>query len=169
MRHLFVLILALLTGSRADSQSGKLPSFSDYPATETFSGKPAAPLFQTAGQRKFRTMIREGAAKGPNFAGRYTIADWGCGAGCVSIAVIDAKDGKVYDGPFQVLSWAMFTYEGKYKSNTPEFAPLDFDKGSRLLIARGCPEEETCASYFYEWVAPRFKLIRKVEATPILQ
>jgi len=74
MRHLFVLILALLTGSRADSQSGKLPSFSDYPATETFSGKPAAPLFQTAGQRKFRTMIREGAAKGPNFAGRYTIA-----------------------------------------------------------------------------------------------
>ena len=169
MRHLSVLILALLIGSRADSQSAKLPSFAEYPASERFSGKPAAPVFQTAGQRKFRTMIREGAAKGPNFAGRYTIADWGCGAGCVSIAVIDAKDGKVYDGPFQVLSWAMFTYEGKYKSNTPEFAPLDFGKGSRLLIARGCPEEEKCASYFYEWVAPKFKLIRKVEATPIPQ
>jgi hypothetical protein len=169
MRVLSVFMVLLFIGPRADSQSAKLPLFADYPAVENYSGKPAAPMLQTAAQRKFRTMIREGAAKGPNFAGRYTIADWGCGAGCVSIAVIDAKDGKVYDGPFQVLSWAMFTYEGKYKSNTPEFAPLNFQKGSRLLIARGCPEETNCASYFYEWAAPKFKLIRKLEATAIPQ
>lgn len=166
MRLHFLPLLLMATGI-SYAQSAKAPNFEQFPSTETFSGKPAAPVFQTAGQRKFRTMIREGAAKGPNFAGRYTIADWGCGAGCVSIAVIDAKDGKVYDGPFSVLSWDMFTYEGKYKSNTPEFAPLEFQKGSRLLIARGCPEEEKCASYFYEWVAPKFKLIRKIEATRI--
>ena len=169
MRLLSVLILSLLIAFSRRLAIRKLPSFADYPATEHSPASRPPRCFRRAGQREFRTKIREGAAKGPNFAGRYTIADWGCGAGCVSIAVIDAKDGKVYDGPFQVLSWAMFTYEGKYQSNTPEFAPLDFRKGSRLLIARGCPEEEKCASYFYEWTAPKFKLIRKVEATPIPQ
>jgi hypothetical protein len=151
------------------SQSPPIPSFAQFPAAPIFKGKPALPVLKTPNQRRFRTMIREGAAKGPNFAGHYTIADWGCGAGCVSIAVIEAKDGAVYDGPFQVLSWAMYKYEGQYPSNTPEFVPLDFHTESRLLIARGCPEEDNCASYFYEWVSPKFKLIRKMEATPIPQ
>ena len=110
-------------------------------------------------------MIREGAAKGPNFAGHFTIADWGCGAGCVSIAVIDAKDGKVYSGPFQVLSWAMFKYEGRYSSNTPEFVPLDFHPDSRLLIARGCPGGSQLRVTYFCTSGRRleFKLIRKVE------
>jgi hypothetical protein len=47
--------------------------------------------------------------------------------------------------------------------------PLEFYTDSRLLIARGCPGGENCASYFYEWVAPKFKLIRKVDAVPIPQ
>src|SRR5262245_60406906 len=117
---LFALTTALLP------QSAKHPSFGEYHVSETFSGKPTAPILKTANERRFRTMIREGAAKGPNFAGHYTIADWGCGAGCVSIAVVDAKDGRVYPGPFQVLAWAMFRYEGKIPSNTAEFVPLDF-------------------------------------------
>ena len=169
--HLRIKPLALLplAVSAIYSQSAPWPSFHQFRIAEVFSRKPAAPILRTPNQRRFRTMIREGAAKGPNFAGHYTIADWGCGAGCVSIAVVDAKDGTVCDGPFQVLSWAMFKYEGQYSSNTPEFVPLDFHIDSRLLIARGCPEEEKCASYFYEWVAPRFKLLRKVDATPIPQ
>lgn len=150
-------------------QSPQLPSFKQFPAVEVFSGKPAAPVLRTPNQRLFRTMIRQGAAKGPNFAGHYTIADWGCGAGCVSIAVVDAKDGRVFDGPFQGLSWSLVKYEGKYPSNIPEFVPLEFYTDSRLLVARGCPEDENCASYFYEWVAPKFKLIRKVGAVPIPQ
>ena len=166
MRFLAIL-LVLVTGIHP--QSPKLPSFKEFQAAEGFSGKPAAPVLRTPNQRLFRTMIRQGAATGPNFAGHYTIADWGCGAGCVSIAVADAKDGRVYDGPFQALSWSMVKYEGKYPANTPEFVPLEFYTDSRLLIARGCPEEENCGSYFYEWVAPKFKLIRKVEAVPIPQ
>src|SRR5450432_4443827 len=116
-----VLAFLLILTATTHPQPSKLPTFAQYPAVETYKGKPAPPVLQTANQRRFRTMIREGAAKGPNFAGRYTIADWGCGAGCVSIAVIDAKDGKVYSGPFEVLSWDMFKYEGQYSSNTPEF------------------------------------------------
>ena len=148
-------------------QSPGYPAFDQFRVTEVFSGKPAAPVLKTANQRRFRTMIREGAADGPNFAGHYTIAQWGCGAGCVSIAVVDAKDGAVYDGPFQVLSWDMYKYEGQYASNTPEFEPLVFRKDSRLLIARGCPGEANCASYFYEWTGSKFRMVRKVEAEKI--
>src|SRR5215467_10781095 len=81
------------------------PRAEDYkvPESENFSGKPAAPVFQTAGQRKFRTMIAEAAAKGPNFAGHYRIAEWGCGGGCVQFAVVDSRSGAIYDGPFGVL------------------------------------------------------------------
>jgi hypothetical protein len=151
------------------SQAPEFPAFEEFHVGERYSGKLAAPLLKTATERRFRTTIREGAAKGPNFAGHYTIADWGCGAGCVSIAVVDAKDGRVFQGPFRVLSWAMFRYEGRYASNTPEFVPLVFQADSRMLIARGCPEEEKCASYFYEWTGQKFKLIRKVEAEAISQ
>ncbi len=131
------------------------PRFEDYPATEIFKGSPAAPKLRGPGDRLFRTKIREGAAKGPNFAGHFTIADWGCGAGCVSIAIVDAKDGRIYDAPFQALAWGMAFMKAE---------PLAYKLDSRLLIARGCPEEENCGSYFYEWTGTQFKLIRKVAA-----
>ncbi len=167
--HMRPLALLLLLLPVTYSQSTKLPAFKEFATVEAFSGKPAAPVLRTPDQRMFRTMIREGAAKGPNFAGHYSIADWGCGAGCVTIVVVDAKDGRIYDAPFKDLSWSLVKYEGKIASNTPEFEPLEFYTDSRLLIARGCPEDENCASYFYEWVAPKFRLIRKVAATPIPQ
>jgi hypothetical protein len=91
------------------SQGPKLPSFKEFATAEVFSGKPAAPVLRTPNQRLFRTMIRQGAAKGPNFAGHYSIADWGSGAGCVSIAVVDAKDGRVFDGPFEDMGWSPVT------------------------------------------------------------
>lgn len=143
------------------------PSFEQFAATETFSGKPAAPTLKTAGQRMFRTRIREAAAKGPNFAGHYTIAEWGCGSGCVSIALIDSSDGRVFDGPFQTLSWDLVNYEGKYPSNANGFVPLSFHRDSRLLVARGCPQDKDCASYFYEWTGSQFKLLRKIPAVPL--
>ena len=79
------------------------PAFDQFPITETFNGKPAAPVLKEAEDRAFRTRIREGAAGGPNFAGHYTIVEWGCGAGCVSIATVDAKTGTVYHGLFHKL------------------------------------------------------------------
>jgi hypothetical protein len=164
MRSLALLLFLL---PLTYSQSSKLPSFKDFPANDTFSGKPAAPILTTANQRTFRTQIREAAAQGPNFAGHFTIADWGCGAGCVSFVVIDEKDGRVYDAPFKNLAPASVKYEGKISSDIPDFEPLDFHGDSRLLIARGCPEEAHCASYFYEWAAPTFKLLRKVDAVPL--
>ena len=131
-----------------------LPSFEGYPVGgPKFTGKPAAPVLKTAYERSFRTAIREAAARGPNFAGHYTVAEWGCGGGCVSIVIVDAANGAVYPGPFRNLA-----------SEEPQ--PLEYRLDSRLLIARGCPEETACASYFWEWSGAEFKLIRKTPPTP---
>ena len=82
------------------------------------------------------------------------------------MALVDAKDGAVYAGPFKALGWGMpiLTYEGKYSSDQDEFQPLDFRLESSLLIVRGCPEEKNCASYFYEWTGSLFKLVQKAAA-----
>lgn len=164
--NIFVWILTFGVCVALIASGANLPRFEDYPAAEIFKGSPAAPKLRRPGDRLFRTKIREGAAKGPNFAGHFTIADWGCGAGCVSIAIVDAKNGTIYGAPFTALEWGMplLKYEGKYAPSEPGFAPLTYKLESRLLIVRGCPEEENCGSYFYDWTGTHFKLIRKVTA-----
>ena len=51
----------------------------------------------TPTQREFRTILRNGARKGPNFAGHYTVVEWGCGSNCVVFAVVDARNGEVHE------------------------------------------------------------------------
>jgi hypothetical protein len=147
---------------------GAAPSFDQFRvAGAKFAGKPAAPVFKTAEERKFRTMIRTAAADGPNFAGHFTVAEWGCGAGCVSIVVVDAATGAVYRGPFRFLGWALRKYEDKYSSNDDKFEEVSYKPDSRLLVARGCPDEGECTSYFWEWTGSEFKLIRKIASVAI--
>ncbi len=144
------------------------PTFEQYPVTTAkFSRKPAAPVIKTTEDRSFRTRIREAASQGPNFAGHYTVAEWGCGAGCVSAVVVDAATGAIYRVPFRNLAWEMRKYEGKYASTNDKFEPLTYRLNSRLLIARGCPEETDCASYFWEWTGSGFKLVRKIPSVPL--
>jgi hypothetical protein len=132
------------------AQVSDAPRFEQFPATEKFSGKPAAPVLKTSGDRGFRTMIREGAAKGPNFAGYLTIATWGCGASCIQVAVIDARTGQInHDLP------EYFT------ADAGSAEPLSYKRESRLLILHGCPREKNCAVYYYEWTGTKFKLLSK--------
>jgi hypothetical protein len=159
--------LPLLLWASSALIAQEYPVFDQFHVDKLFAGRAAPPVLRTADDRMFRAVIRDAAKDGPNFAGRYTLAQWGCGAGCVSVAVIDAADGRIYRGPFKVLSWELLKYEGRYASDADNFEPLAFQKDSRLLIARGCPEEKNCASYFYEWTGAQFKLLRRVEAAPM--
>ena len=72
------------------------PPFEQYPVNR-MRGTPAkADITSRPWPRRFRTMLRLQAPTGPNFAGHYTIAGWGCGSSCLQFAVIDAITGKVY-------------------------------------------------------------------------
>ncbi len=145
-----------------------MPKFEDYAVSEIFNGKAAPPILIRPQDKMFRTRIRQGAAKGSNFAGHYSIAEWGCGSECLSLAVINAKTGAVYAAPFPYVGWGYpdLRYEGRFSPFEDEFKPTDYNLNSRLLIIRGCPEDKNCASYFYEWTGQNFKLLRKVPAVP---
>jgi hypothetical protein len=90
-------------GAPAAAVPGKsiLPGYADYPVKERFSGRPAAPdLKSNPDAKQFASVLKEGAAKGPDFAGHYTVVMWGCGAGCQSFVIVDAKTGSIYTSPF---------------------------------------------------------------------
>lgn len=155
----------LVLASAHYGQSQRWPRFDQYPAMETFSGKPAPPVLRTPGDRLFRSRIREGAAKGPNFAGHYKIVEWGCGTSCVSIAIVDAANGKIGEPPFGILGYGTsLKYSDGVSSNDASFYELSYKPKSRLLIVHGCPEDDNCGPYYYEWTGSRFKLLSKGEA-----
>lgn len=71
--------------------------FSKLPAV-VYTGKLAAPNFKTdTAAYLFRTQIRNQCKlEGVNFAGHYTIVEWGCGSDCQEVAIVDRLDGKIY-------------------------------------------------------------------------
>ncbi len=87
----------------AVAQRRRPPGFEEYPVAGKFTGTPAVvDLRSHPKARLFRTMLREGAKRGPNFAGHYTVVTWGCGSDCRMVAVVDARTGRVYIAPFTV-------------------------------------------------------------------
>ena len=87
----FLLLLQLwATGTR-------LPVFDDYPTKEIFIGKPArVDLRSESDAPRFRTRLTQDAAKGQNFAGSVTVVIWHCGSNCQTVAMVNAKNGRVH-------------------------------------------------------------------------
>ena len=132
----------------------QIPTFGDFRTPEIFKGQAAKPVLRTARQKRFATQIRRQATLPANFGGHYKIAQWGCGSQCVSIAIVDLKTGGVYNGPFLILGYGI---PYKYEGGDDE---LQYEPSSRLLIARGCPEDKNCGTYYYEWKDDHFNQIR---------
>lgn len=100
---LFAVTFLLIPGA-AIAESEKLPGdyldedFSRWPVSESYTGPPAAVVVGADPQAKhFRARLTEGAKHGPNFAGIYTVIEWGCGTNCQQVAVVDARTGRVCD------------------------------------------------------------------------
>jgi hypothetical protein len=155
---LFVLAAVAL------SAQNEVPKFERFRVKETVLGKPALPVLRRAKDQEYRTMIQTAAEKGPNFAGHYTIATWGCGSSCLQGALIDEKTGDIFDLPFTYIGWS----PGKFGDGTNGSEQVSFKKDSRLFAFRGCPEEgtERCGAYYYEWTGMMFKLLTKFGFTP---
>jgi hypothetical protein len=95
-------------------------------------------------QRMFRTVLRNGARKGPDFAGHYTVVEWGCGSNCVVFAVVDALSGKVYDRDLPPTS-------GGYPCG------LLFNPDSNLfVVGESATPSGDCEDHLYSWEGSRF-------------
>ncbi len=127
------------------------PQYKDYPVTRRFRGTPVAPVLSTPTARMFRTQLRKSVRYGPNFAGHYTLARWGCGAGCVTVAVIDAISGQVWFAPFTVN-------DGWKDGRIVCHHGTDFQVDSQLFIASGSVNGKTGAHYF-RWRGSEFSSV----------
>jgi hypothetical protein len=80
------------------------PPFARYAVPLTFAGSPAPVDLRTNPRaREFRTVLRTAAKTGPNFADSFTIVYWGGGStDCATMAIIDARSGRVYFAPFKL-------------------------------------------------------------------
>lgn len=105
----------------------------------------------------FKTAISESYKNGKvDFSGNYIIATWGCGTSCISGAMIDIRDGKVYDLPSEE------NWEGIGNS-------FDSDKASSLLITSisGVPLGDNIVKIekYWKWneTNKKFEFIKTVE------
>jgi hypothetical protein len=139
------------------------PKPADYPVHEKFGGKPAAVRLDSSEARRFRTVLRNGSAEGPNFAGHYTAVVWGCGLGAFRLAVVDARNGKVSFPPFPCIQ----VLDGNRPSPlAPESNPA-FWSESRLLVVVGVEDTEHAtaaqnAARFYVFEGGTFRLIYSI-------
>lgn len=139
-----------------------MPRFEDYPAPATFRGTPApVDVASAEGARAFRTVLREGAAKGPNFAGRYTFVQWGCGSPCQSFAIVDARTGRVTWGGGSLSVGAAYRLDSELLIANPPERWLEL-YGADAADAIG----GTAASIYYRWDGER---LTPLDSLPIGQ
>lgn len=71
--------------------------FHDFKTERIYKEKLAKPNFLTDRHAKrFITRIKDGCENtGVNFAGHYTIVEWGCGALCQELAIVDRITGEI--------------------------------------------------------------------------
>lgn len=148
---------------RASDLPANAPRFSQFAVGSIYRGRPAAPdVTSDPESRMFRTMIRMGAKRGPNFAGHYTIVEWGCGAGCRMIAIVDAASGKVFHpANLGTVDNSNIAYD---ELEPPEGDLIKFRKDSRLLVVIGGINEDDKLrgiSYFV-WENDKLRRIRFV-------
>ena len=156
------LVISLLFIGSVAGQRQSTPRFQDY-SVPVYKGKRAPVNLKSAkGAGTFRTRLREGASKGINFAGRYTLVAWGCGTGCLDAGIIDARTGTVYF-PKELGAFGVWHF-----SDNPSDEPLEFKPNSRLLVLSGWPATEADSDnpktglYYYEWTGTRLRLIKFV-------
>jgi hypothetical protein len=161
MKLLIPIFFAFLFATTASAQADNIPRFESYPAT-VYKGRVAPVRISTPLARTFRTRLREGSKDGVNFAGHYTVVEWGCGAGCLQVGIIDAKTG-VVSFPKELAGF-MVWFWGK-----EDYDALQFKPDSRLIILSGSPATEgdnegaKTGLFYYEWTGSGLKLIKFVE------
>jgi hypothetical protein len=112
----------------------RMPRFDDYPVGETYQGPLAEVDLSThEDARRYRTVIRAGAESGPNFAGHYTLVNWGCGSPCQMWAIIDAQSGSVFMPDVRTSLGAEYRVDSRlFVANKPELVK-DWCSGQAIV------------------------------------
>jgi hypothetical protein len=128
--------------------SAQDPSADQYRVEKTYSGKTKLPQFKGRDKtfREFRTVIGDGMKDGVNFAGEYSVIQYGCGAGCSFAVIADNRTGEV------------FSFPRGGESNM--YLTLQYARDSRLIAAQWAGyDDKACHLDFFEWKDGKAALI----------
>jgi hypothetical protein len=142
--------MSFLFAISAELRAGDSFPFEKYPARVT-RRKPSQPILTTPLARQHRSVIRKAVRDGVNFAGHYTVVEWGCGTSCAVLVIVDARSGRVYE-PSQISKGI------DLRVAAPEYRP-----NSTLMVVPSC-ESKNCERKLYDWNGSRLIL---VETEPI--
>lgn len=133
MRRLVALLALAVV---APLQAAAPPTFDAYPVEEVWSGQPAAVDVESTGPwRPFRSNLRRAQAKGPNFAGRFTLVHWNCGLRCTQVVLLDTTTGKPV-GDLEAQTGVRFRLDSELLvANPPESIPAG-DKHTKTRYYR---------------------------------
>ncbi|NNE65458.1 MAG: hypothetical protein HKN33_02745 [Pyrinomonadaceae bacterium] len=145
--------------------AGRAPKFEDYPVKEAYTGKNAELVMDDFG-KQFKSRLEAALKNGkPSFAGKYIVANWGCGSGgCNTGAVIDAETGKAYSFPVSLSSvWV----ENPNSDGGDDFQDHEYKLNSRLMLFAGNLEgsEHTDGAdviEYYEFKNGKFIFVKSI-------
>jgi hypothetical protein len=160
-----IAYLLLLLSLAVFGQRAKVPAFGQYPVKVEPARVKTIDFKNSPGAGTFRTRLREALAGGVNFAGHYVVAGWGCGTGCISGAIIDTRNGRVYfPEPFHDI--AVWYDDSGYTDE-----PIKYRRNSRLFVVSGISGEQEERSdsenqwgdYYYEWKNNSLRLVKFIK------
>lgn len=153
----------------ADLFDSKAPSFGSYPAAsvEGVTLTPKLDLASNPLARKYRTVLRQEIAKGPNYAGHYRVAVWGCGASCAMFAVVNLKTGRVITArEFATVVGTDLAADEFLSHTRSDYWGFRYANDSSLLVVLGAPDEDTSRTGAYYFVL-RSESLRLIHTTRV--
>jgi len=138
----------------SDLTDSKVPRFAAYriPTQEVIEN-PKLDLKSNPIARMYRTLLRDEISKGPNFAGHYRVAIWGCGTSCAMFAIVNLKTGQVITpDDFHSTSTVYFDVDDHevFSHSQSGDAVFGFRKDSKLIgILGDLDEDESREGAFY--------------------
>lgn len=156
LARLCAAALALAAAAWPAAADEAVPQFKDFAVAKIHKGKAAPPAIIDSETRTYRSALRKAAAGRVNFAGRYIVATWGCGAACAMGAIINAASGQVTMLPFTISGWRA-VHDG--------FTPIAFRPDSRLMVFSGRRNEQgEMGRHYYVLERGKLKFLRTVES-----
>lgn len=109
----------------------------------------------TAFARRFKTAILSGYQPTVDFAGHYHVVSWGCGTECHQLAIVDIKNGDIFEVPEPAMGYH------SYQPNSRLFIVHQPDHVDENDFVTTLP-----ATGFYLWSEDkkRFKKLTKCES-----
>jgi hypothetical protein len=138
------------------------PHFDQFQTKQETIKKPSqVNLKSHPNARTFRTVLRRGAAEGPNFAGHYAVVAWGCGTSCVTFAIVNLKTGNViFPDDFSSAHGIHLDADDFERIASTGYWGLRYKLDSRLLIVVGMLDEDKKREGVFYYILDKDKMKR---------